>query len=229
MTSTRQTRTVARGSAPRSRTQALSGEQIVAATRAFLDEHGFDAFSMRRLAEHLGVGTMTLYTYFRDKDELLDAVIDAGAAELRLPPRKGPWRPRLEQVLRELRRGLERHPDIVRLRVTRPIVSPGALRVGEAGLEALRDAGLGPREAALAWRTLFNFTFGFAAFTPGETPEPERRQARATLLALPPEEYPEMVALAAEGAAALGGEEPFEFGLALLLDAIGALVPPPPR
>ncbi len=38
---------------------------------------------MRRVAEALGVGTMTLYGYFRDKDELLAAVIDAAVGDER--------------------------------------------------------------------------------------------------------------------------------------------------
>src|SRR6516162_5823374 len=44
-----------------------------AATRLF-DARGREGFTMRELANELGVSAMTPYRYFRDKDEILAAV-----------------------------------------------------------------------------------------------------------------------------------------------------------
>ncbi len=41
-------------------------------------ELGYDRFSMRRVAEEIGYSVATLYLYFRDKDELLFAIVDTG-------------------------------------------------------------------------------------------------------------------------------------------------------
>jgi AcrR family transcriptional regulator len=41
-------------------------------------EHGYDHFSMRRVAEEIGYSVATLYLYFRDKDALLFAIVDEG-------------------------------------------------------------------------------------------------------------------------------------------------------
>src|SRR4051812_50158042 len=60
----------------------LSRERIVEGAIELLDRDGLDVFSMRRLAEELGVGTMTIYGYFRGKDELLDAVVGAGGGRV---------------------------------------------------------------------------------------------------------------------------------------------------
>jgi AcrR family transcriptional regulator len=48
-----------------------------AAARLFL-EQGYEAFSMRQVAERIGYSATTLYRHFTDKDELLFAVVDGG-------------------------------------------------------------------------------------------------------------------------------------------------------
>ncbi|MDF3032006.1 MAG: TetR family transcriptional regulator [Moraxellaceae bacterium] len=52
-------------------------DEIVAAARRLLVEDGYDATSMSRLATAAGVAPNTIYWYFRDKDEVLVAVLDA--------------------------------------------------------------------------------------------------------------------------------------------------------
>lgn len=38
--------------------------------------HGFDAVSIRKIAEAVGVGNSALYKHFRSKQEILDAIVD---------------------------------------------------------------------------------------------------------------------------------------------------------
>lgn len=52
-------------------------DEIVAAARALFVEEGFEASSISRLAAAAGVAPNTIYWYFRDKDEVLVAVLDA--------------------------------------------------------------------------------------------------------------------------------------------------------
>ena len=40
------------------------------------DEEGFDALSMRKLAQRLGVEAMSIYYHVENKDALLDGMID---------------------------------------------------------------------------------------------------------------------------------------------------------
>src|SRR4051812_33187836 len=105
----------------------LSRDEVAGRALEFLDEHGLDGLSMRRLAGELGVGTMTLYGWFRSKDELLDAVVDAAVAEHGPPEMDGPWQDRLRELMRFTREALGRHPAVVRLRAERPILRPEAL------------------------------------------------------------------------------------------------------
>jgi AcrR family transcriptional regulator len=48
--------------------------RLCAAAEDLFAEHGIEAVTMRQLATALGVSPMTPYRYFRDKDEIIDAV-----------------------------------------------------------------------------------------------------------------------------------------------------------
>jgi len=49
-------------------------ERVYAVAERLFDEHGLEAVSMRQLGGNLGVTAMTLYRYFKDKDDILAAV-----------------------------------------------------------------------------------------------------------------------------------------------------------
>jgi AcrR family transcriptional regulator len=203
-------------------TATLTRERVAEAALELVDRDGLDGLSMRRLADALGVGTMTLYGYFRSKRELLDAVVDAAVSDRPLPRPGGPWREQLRELLLAARRNLVRHPGLVEIRVRQPVLQPEALRFSEAGLRILRGAGFDTREATLSFRLVFSYIFGFAAFSPAEAVEEDRAAAAAAIRALPPDEYPELAAASGEAAAAMGGEEAFEYGLDRILDGLEA-------
>jgi AcrR family transcriptional regulator len=203
----------------------LTHDAIVAAATELLEEHGIAAVTMRRVAERLGVGTMTLYGYFGDKDALLDAIIDAAGVELGPPAPEGDWRSSLRTLMLALHAQLVEHPFLVELRLRRPIVSAQAMRWTEAALAILERAGLSPGQAMQAFRPLFIYTFGHAAFTPREDGRGVANRAGASVLTLPPEEYPLVMAAAQELRQVLVGQEPYEVGLDLLLDGIESRLP----
>lgn len=199
----------------------LNREAIAAAALELLDRDGLDAFSMRRLADELGVGTMTLYGYFRSKTELLDAVIDASVSDAGLRV-EGTWRERAGTLARAMRAYLERHPALVQIRLREPMTRPRQFRVTEQAVRALVDAGLPRDEAARAFRLLFTYVFGSVAFSPDASADAARAQIRTSLAALPPDEYPLLSSMVDEAVAAAAGDEQFDFGLELILDGIEA-------
>jgi AcrR family transcriptional regulator len=199
----------------------LNREAIAAAALELIDREGLEALSMRRLADELGVGTMTLYGYFRGKEELIDAVIDQSVSDRDLRV-AGTWRERASILAREMRAYLERHPALVQVRLRRPMTRPRQYAVTEQVVRALVDAGLPRAEAARAFRLLFTYVFGYVAFSPSATADAAREQVRSSLAALPPGEYPLLSSMAGEAAAAAAGDEQFEFGLELILDGIEA-------
>jgi AcrR family transcriptional regulator len=215
-------RSVGEGGQGRSRRPAYTREEVARAALDLLDRVGLDGLTMRTLAQELGVGTMTLYGYFRDKEELLDAVVDAAAAEHNITPPSGSWQDQLRYLVGELRSALARHPAILELRLRRPLLSPGILRGTEIGYSALMQAGFSRAETARAFRILFLYTFGFVAFSAESVTDEVRHQVQAAALLLPEAEYPTLVASAKETAEVMGGDAQFEFGLDIILQGLDA-------
>jgi AcrR family transcriptional regulator len=204
-------------------TRTLSPDEIAATALDLVDRAGLEALSMRRLADELGVGTMTLYGYFRSKSELLDALMDESTTDVEgLLPEGAAWRERVALLVRAMRSTLERHPALVQIRLQRTMTRPRQFRVTEQVVRALIEAGLPRDEAARAFRLLFTYVFGFVAFSPSTASDSARREIRAALAALPPDEYPLLSSMGDEAAAAAGGDDQFDYGLELLLDGIEA-------
>lgn len=179
---------------------------------------------MRRLAGELGVGTMTIYGYFEGKDDLLDHAIDRAARDVDLSAGEGEWRPRLRDLVTTMWHSLTEHPGAVQIRSRRPILNPGALRACEAGMSIMHDAGLETREAAAAWRLLFTYAFGYAAFSSYEPTAEMKSEWEEQLSALPADRYPITTSTSGELVDWMAGREPFEQGLELILDGIEAQV-----
>ena len=210
------------GTAARSR-RGLSHGAIVEAAIEIFDSEGVDALTMRRLADQLGVGTMTLYGYYRNKEELLDAVVDRGAARIAQVASDGPWKSRLRELAIEMQRSHLAHPAVIGLRMRRPLLSEGALDVTERGMSILREAGFSKGESARLYRLLFIFTFGFSAFGPIGR-EGERELAREALAGLPADRYPALVDAQEEAWDVMASHDLFEFGLDRLLDGFEQLL-----
>jgi AcrR family transcriptional regulator len=179
----------------------LSRERILAAAREVVEGEGLEALSMRRLAQELDVWPMSVYRYFRDKDELVDAVAASRAEAFELPSRRGSWRTQMRHLLADARVRLEADPAGLAGRLPRTFFEPGSLRLSEAGMAILLSAGFSEREAASAWRTLWSYTFGFATFTVAQV------VWRADA------EYPALAEVFAD-------DQQFEEGLERLLDSL---------
>jgi AcrR family transcriptional regulator len=145
----------------------LSRELIVSTARRIANEEGLGALSMRRLGYELDVWPMSLYRHFRDKDELLDAIVDSAAEEVAAPA-GGPWRARLRTLLADTRAMLGEDPEGLRTRFPRALETEGMLQLTEGGVAILREAGLPPEDAARAWDALFGYTFGVAGLGGGD-------------------------------------------------------------
>jgi AcrR family transcriptional regulator len=201
----------------------LNRASVAREALAMLDEEGIDALSMRRLAERLGIGTMTLYGYVRSKDELLDAAVGAAVEEFAFtPPADASFRVRLRAHVHAVREVLERHPALPQLRGREPIVQPPAFRMSEPAMQILLDAGFPPKEAAQAFRLLFVHVFGSMLFGPSTPTAAEQRAARAALHLLPEDEFPAITATADAIPPTMAGPEQFDYGLEVILDGLEA-------
>lgn len=89
----------------------ISRASAVAASIEIIDSEGLDAFSLPRLAKHLGVRAPSLYHHFADKSEILEAVARQIAGAGALPRRKpGPdWPEFFVTLSLNLRRSILKH------------------------------------------------------------------------------------------------------------------------
>jgi TetR/AcrR family transcriptional regulator, tetracycline repressor protein len=143
----------------------LSREVVLGAARRVADQHGVKGLTMRRLAAELSVMPNALYTYFPDKEALLDALIDRLLGDIdRVDPSHGDWREGLVRVMDSSRRLLLAHPQLVPVFLARPGLGPNAIRLGEVTFQLLRRGGLEGARAVEAFRVLLIYSLGFAAY-----------------------------------------------------------------
>src|SRR5712692_5218912 len=151
--------------------RGLSLDRIVATTLELVDEQGIGAASMRAVSSRLGVRSMSLYRYVRDRDELFDNVVErivnelADDPEVQLRPVDG-WRPYLTGMAHGVRRYALAHPHAFPLVATRPPGSPWvnpplrSLRWVEAMLRGLAGEGFSDEQVLFTYRTFNSFLLG---------------------------------------------------------------------
>jgi AcrR family transcriptional regulator len=211
---------------PPSRRPPLTRDRVLRAAVRLADRHGLEALSMRRLATALKVEAMSLYHHVRNKDELLDGMVDLVAGEIALPALDGDWRNAMRRRAHAAHAVMLAHPWAPMLFASRINVGPNMLRYIEATLATLRAAGFSWHDTDRAWNTMDNYIHGFVLQQLNFPLEPgEYRSAAASYLAmLPADRYPQMHELTvrvAEGTH--DGTLDFGFGLELILDGLERL------
>jgi AcrR family transcriptional regulator len=221
----------------------LTVDRIVAAATELADAEGLAALSMRRVAERLGVGTMSLYTYVPSKAELIDVMYDAAC---RPAPETGDdtsdgdgWRPRLAAIARANWDLYRRHPWMLEvMAMARPPLGPNSIAVYERDLRAVDGIGLTDLEMDSVVNLVSVYVQG-AARTAVDAAGSERDtgisdaewwDTYAPLLAkvFDASRYPVAARVGAvAGEAYQAAYDPvhgFEFGLERILDGVEALV-----
>lgn len=179
---------------------------IVDAALGVLDGEGLDALSMRRVAAEMGTGAAALYRHVANKDELLDLLLDRVIGEIEPPPPPDPerWAEQLKEVGRNVRAGMLRHRDVVRVSMGRFPAGPNGLRFAEGLIGILRAGGLPDRLAATASHlsTVIVNAFALEDTAPlggvDATPDEVGAMVGSYLSSLPADRFPNLVALASE-------------------------------
>lgn len=139
----------------------LSRDRIAAAALELIDTEGMAGLSMRKLGAQLGVEAMSLYHYVRNKDDLLDAVLDRLYSEIDLPAVEDEdWERTIRAGLRSFREVLQRHPAALELFATRPARSPESFSVLFWAYGRFRSYGLELADANAALHFVVSFVMG---------------------------------------------------------------------
>lgn len=180
---------------------------------AIIDAEGLESFSIRRLADALGMRGASLYHHFKDKDEILDGVATLAFSELR-PPEDDTsgWIDWLLQMARAYRQALLDHPNLVPLILGRYNRRAGSATYDYAA-HRLTAAGVSPEYQV----TLIN---ALEAFATGSVLYGLNAPAAAWKAELPAEGY-DSLRLALERDA-LDEDARFELACRALLEGLAA-------
>jgi len=215
----------------------LSVDRIVTTATEIADAEGIGALSMRKVADKLGVGAMSLYTYVPGKAELIDLMLDQVLAETDRTVVDGGWRPRLEHVARENLALARRHPWVLQVATSRPVLGPNLIAKYDFELSALDGIGLADTEIDTLLSAVLAYVNGAghavvdaqqAAAHTGQTDD-QWWDAQAPLLekVFDAARFPVAARVGQAAGEAYGAGDPayaFEFGLQRLLDGIAAFV-----
>jgi AcrR family transcriptional regulator len=220
----------------------LTVAAIVARAIAIADADGLDALSMRRVADELGVGTMSLYTYVPGRSQLVTLMLDAVAREVAdsYPPEEiaATWREGLEVIAHRNWESWLHHAWVLEATTPRPILGPGTGRKYDTELRPLEGIGLTDIEMDATLTLVLSHVRGTA-----QAAVALRREARVSGLTDPEwwAQYGPLLRMVAAdtklpladrvgptaGAANSGAFNParaLEFGLARILDGVEALI-----
>ena len=197
---------------------------------------GIEALSMRKLADELGAGAMSLYHYVPNKEELLDGMVDIVFSEIELPSTDIDWRVAMRRRAISTRETLNRHRWAVGLMESRATPGLASMRLHDAVLGCLREGGFSIEMAIQAYSVQDAYIYGFALqekslpFESAEgaaaVAEEQTREfaelAEERQMAALADEFPYLAEVVAGHVAKVGYDfkAAFEYGLDLILDAL---------
>jgi AcrR family transcriptional regulator len=198
-------------------------DRVVAAAIDIVDREGVDALTIRRVADACGLSPMGVYRHIRDKDDLLDRVVDAVVTPaLDQVQASGAWDNQVTELFRSARQIHLDHPGVAVLCALRPTPVLGVARFYARVLAALADGGFTGTEAVHAFDTLLMFMFGSVLW---QIPRATDIRERLVAVAVGDKGATEVVERAGE----LSRRDPteyFEAGLATIVNGLRAQLEP---
>lgn len=143
----------------------LDRAELVTVATAAVESGGEGAVSMRALAHHFGVTPMALYRHFANKDELLSAVMERVAAQIRLPaPQDDP----VDDIVATamcVHDFLVDYPWMIRLIATGRLATQTGITFRERVFATANRAGLDDAAAFRLYRTMLATILGEATIS----------------------------------------------------------------
>ena len=211
------------------RREPLTRDRVLLVAVDVADRNGLEALSMRKLGQELGVDAMALYRHVRNKDDLLDGLVDVIVGQIERVEPDGNWKAALRAQALAARGVMLRHPWARRVLEERGTAGLSVIAYVETVLGILHAGGFSVDLAHHALHVLSSRIFGFSQdlFETGRQPEPSPETA-ATMMRVMAERYPHVSEMARsvthEGVLGPCDDDfEFAFGLGLVLDGLERL------
>src|ERR1700731_3333724 len=143
------------------RRPVLTRDRVLRRAITLADRDGIESLSMRKLGQKLGVEAMSLYNHVRNKEDMLDGMVDVVFSEIDLPANGVDWRTAMRKRAISARQALLRHPWAIGLMESRATPGPATLRHHDWVLGSLRSAAFSIDMAAHAYSILDGYIYGF--------------------------------------------------------------------
>jgi TetR/AcrR family transcriptional regulator, tetracycline repressor protein len=200
--------------------RSLSRARVINEALALLDREGLERFSLRRLADHLGVTPMAMYNHVANRQDLLQAIADTVVSNVEYRRVRGDWQKVVAACFRTLRTACLGHPGAVALVESAEVLPAAVFRPMEITLTALEGAGLGVEDALRGYSLLITFTLGQVSYqikgwSRGVDPAAAASEGRITRRTLP-------AVVDATDQKPWDFDQAFEFGLSVILAGLNA-------
>jgi Tetracyclin repressor-like, C-terminal domain len=165
------------------------------------------------------MATMSIYRYVSNREQLEELVVEVLFSEIDItPPRRASWRRQITALVERVRDVVRSHPQIVLLGLAHRLTSPQGLRLSEAVLGILTEAGFTGRQRDVANRSLMIYLIGSIQF---EYFGQLSGTGTAMMDKLSDDEYPLLVETAQQ-TRRLTADQEFRGGLDIVLDGLEA-------
>jgi AcrR family transcriptional regulator len=163
-----------------SRSGPLTLDAVLDGALAVARRRGFDAVTMREVADELGVTPMAAYHYVSGKAQLVSLLVDRALDSIQVPaPDDGPWEVQLRTLAHRVQAVFAEYGQALTVNLQLE-VTPAAQRLMHAGRRILAASGLPADEVDRAYGVWHMYTLGRLVFQAGTwRGQPSRRGARA--------------------------------------------------
>jgi len=201
--------------------QPLDKQRILEAAVAFADEHGVEALTMRKIAEKLGCGVMSLYNHVVNKDEMLVGMVDIVVGETEPPAIGGDWKAAMRASAAIAHAVLLRHPWVP-AEWSRRMPGPKRMRYMDSILQVLTEAELGPEIVYSGYHAVTMHIVGFTLqeIAYKQVLDTDLEQLASQFLADLGDDYPHMADHVRAHLDDDGNSDEFGFVLDLILDGL---------
>lgn len=138
----------------------LDTATVIGAAIELADKNGLDELSMPKLARRLGVGTMTVYSYVDNKQDLLDQMAARMFAEIAIADVED-WQTQLQAFFSDFRQAALAHPTLAGLLASGRVTIPAVFDILEIILTKMTDDGIPVEDAVRTFYAALSYTIGY--------------------------------------------------------------------
>lgn len=215
----------------------ITTERITDAALQVVAADGYDALTIRSVANVLGTGPSSLYAHIVNKADLDDLLIGRLYSRVVIPePDPTRWQQQIRDVYTQIRDQYLEYPGIPRAALATVSTNLETLRVSEGIFSVLLAGGIDPQVAAWAMDVISLYVAAYALETslvkqrqkdPDATWVLSQDELVRRFSALPEAKFPQTRRYATELTAGAGHER-FDFALGMLIDNLAQQATPRP-